>query len=149
MPLNGNLLTLTGVSVSEVNDLLGASYKLYRHSETNETILRTLGYSLPEGLHSLVQTVLTPTTHFASQRTLSQTPRKQAYHALWSGKETCPSQSLLIRYCNGTQPRQRLSLLEWHKWHDLVSDEANVVPDRRKDRPTPRHVILLQYSLPT
>ncbi|KAH9064052.1 subtilisin-like protein [Lactarius vividus] len=72
----GNWLTLTGVSASKANDLLGASYRLYRHTETNETIVRTIGYSLPVALHAHVQTVA-PTTYFASPR-LSwqwQTPR--------------------------------------------------------------------------
>ncbi|KAH9003213.1 subtilisin-like protein [Lactarius hatsudake] len=48
----GNWLTLTGVSVSKANDLLGASYRLYRHTETNEIIVRTIGYSLPPVLHA-------------------------------------------------------------------------------------------------
>ncbi|KAH9041615.1 subtilisin-like protein [Lactarius pseudohatsudake] len=48
---DGNWLTLTGVSVSKANDLLGASYQLYRHAETNEPIVRTIGYSLPAALH--------------------------------------------------------------------------------------------------
>ncbi|KAF8263238.1 subtilisin-like protein [Lactarius quietus] len=61
----GSALTLTGVSVSQANALLGASYQLYRHVETNETILRTLGYALPAILHNLVQTVV-PTTCFVS-----------------------------------------------------------------------------------
>lgn len=30
-----NWLTLTGVPVSRANDLLGASYKFYRHTKTN------------------------------------------------------------------------------------------------------------------
>ncbi|KAH9047425.1 subtilisin-like protein [Lactarius hengduanensis] len=73
----GNWLTLTGVSVSKANDLLGASYRLYRHTETNETIVRTIGYSLPAVLHAHVQTVA-PTTYFASPRMSWQTPRKRS-----------------------------------------------------------------------
>ncbi|KAH9052982.1 subtilisin-like protein [Lactarius deliciosus] len=73
----GNWLTLTGVSVSKANDLLGASYQLYRHTETNETIVRTIGYSLPTVLHAHVQTVA-PTTYFASPRMSWQTPRKRS-----------------------------------------------------------------------
>ncbi|KAH8979803.1 subtilisin-like protein [Lactarius akahatsu] len=72
----GNWLTLTGVSVSKANDLLGASYRLYRHTETNETIVRTIDYSLPVVLHPHVQTVA-PTTYFASPRMSWQTPRKR------------------------------------------------------------------------
>ncbi|KAH8994947.1 subtilisin-like protein [Lactarius akahatsu] len=70
----GNWLTLTGVSVSKANDLPGPSYQLYRHAETKEVIIRTVGYSLPAALHGHVQTVA-PTTYFASLRMSWQTPR--------------------------------------------------------------------------
>ncbi|KAH9062403.1 peptidase S8/S53 domain-containing protein [Lactarius vividus] len=36
---------------SSPNALLGASYQLYRHVETNETVVRTIGYALPAALH--------------------------------------------------------------------------------------------------
>ncbi|KAH9003761.1 subtilisin-like protein [Lactarius hatsudake] len=73
----GNWLTLTGVSVSKANDLLGASYQLYRHAETKEVIICTVNYSLPAALHGHVQTVA-PTTFFASPRMSWQTPRKRS-----------------------------------------------------------------------
>ncbi|KAH9003215.1 subtilisin-like protein [Lactarius hatsudake] len=73
----GNWLTLTGVSVSKANDLLGASYQLYQHVGTNEIIVRTIGYSLPAALHGHVLTVA-PTTFFASSRMSWQTPRKRS-----------------------------------------------------------------------
>jgi tripeptidyl-peptidase-1 len=73
---SGYWLTLTGVSVAKANDILGASYQHYRHAETNETIVRTVGYSLPAALQAHVQTVA-PTTYFASPRMLWQTPRKR------------------------------------------------------------------------
>ncbi|KAH8993909.1 subtilisin-like protein [Lactarius akahatsu] len=69
----GNWLTVTGVAVSTANELLGASYQLYRYAGTNETILRTVGYALPAALHVHVQTVA-PTTYFGSPLT----PRKRA-----------------------------------------------------------------------
>ncbi|KAF8264651.1 peptidase S8/S53 domain-containing protein [Lactarius quietus] len=68
----GNWLMLTGVPISQANELLGASYQLYRHTETNNTILRTVSYSLPTVLHAHVQTVA-PTTYFASTRARWQT----------------------------------------------------------------------------
>ncbi|KAH9025347.1 peptidase S8/S53 domain-containing protein [Lactarius hengduanensis] len=68
----GSFLTVTAVSVSQANDLLGASYQLYTHTKTNETIVRTLGYSLPVVLHGHVQTVA-PTTFFSSLLTQWQT----------------------------------------------------------------------------
>ncbi|KAH9020584.1 peptidase S8/S53 domain-containing protein [Lactarius pseudohatsudake] len=82
----GSFLTVTAVSVSQANDLLGASYQLYTHTKTNETIVRTLGYSLPAVLHGDVQTVA-PTTFFSSLLTQEQTPRKRSrVAAVRSGK---------------------------------------------------------------
>ncbi|KAH8991273.1 subtilisin-like protein [Lactarius akahatsu] len=82
----GSFLTVTAVSVSQANDLLGASYQLYTHTKTNETIVRTLGYSLPVVLHGHVQTVA-PTTFFSSLLTQEQTPRKRSgVAAVRSGK---------------------------------------------------------------
>jgi tripeptidyl-peptidase-1 len=68
----GSSLKLTGVPISQANDFLGASYQLYRHVETNETIVRTTGYALPVVLHDLIQTVV-PTTCFGFPQ---QKPRK-------------------------------------------------------------------------
>jgi tripeptidyl-peptidase-1 len=76
MTHGGGWMTVTGVPVSRADELLGASYQLYRHTSTNDTILRTVGYSLPAALHAHVQTVA-PTTYFAPPlTTLQQTPRK-------------------------------------------------------------------------
>lgn len=38
----GHWLTLVGVPVSHSNELLGASYQVYLHSETNDALLRTV-----------------------------------------------------------------------------------------------------------
>ncbi|KAH9041309.1 subtilisin-like protein [Lactarius pseudohatsudake] len=70
----GNWLTVTGVPVSTANELLGASYQLYRWTGTNKTILRTVGYALPAALHAHVQTVA-PTTYFGSPLTPRERPR--------------------------------------------------------------------------
>ncbi|KAH9017787.1 subtilisin-like protein [Lactarius deliciosus] len=70
----GGWLTVTDVPVPQANELLGASYQLYRLAGTNETaILRTIGYALPKVLHARVNTVA-PTTFFASPRGLQLTP---------------------------------------------------------------------------
>ncbi|KAH9044202.1 subtilisin-like protein [Lactarius hengduanensis] len=61
MTYGGNSLALKGVSVTQANSLLGASYQLYRHVKSNETIIRTVGYALPASLHWHVLTVV-PTT---------------------------------------------------------------------------------------
>jgi tripeptidyl-peptidase-1 len=73
----GGWLTVTGVPVFQANNLLGASYRLYYHAGTNETIIRTLSYALPAALHIHVQTVA-PTTAFASMRLLQQTSRSRS-----------------------------------------------------------------------
>ncbi|KAH9033144.1 subtilisin-like protein [Lactarius hengduanensis] len=73
MTHGGSALMLKGVSVTQANTLLGASYQLYRHVESGETIVRTVGYSLPVALHWHVLTVA-PTTSFVSPRQW-QTPR--------------------------------------------------------------------------
>ncbi|KAH9033855.1 subtilisin-like protein [Lactarius hengduanensis] len=66
--LGGNWLKVVGVSVSQANDILGASYQLYQHVETNDAVIRTMSYSLPEVLHGHIQTIV-PTTHFGDPLT--------------------------------------------------------------------------------
>ncbi|KAH9161626.1 subtilisin-like protein [Lactarius sanguifluus] len=74
----GGWLTVTDVPVPQANELLGASYQLYRLAGTNDTaILRTVGYALPKVLHAHVKTVA-PTTFFASARTLQLTPHRHS-----------------------------------------------------------------------
>ncbi|KAH9170163.1 subtilisin-like protein [Lactarius sanguifluus] len=68
MTHGGNTLKLKGVSVTQANTLLGASY---------QTIVRTVGYSLPRALHWHVLTVV-PTTSFVSPPAQWQTPRNDS-----------------------------------------------------------------------
>jgi tripeptidyl-peptidase-1 len=75
--LGGGWLTAAAVPVSRANKLLGASYQLYNHIQTNETILRTVGYALPAALHIHVQTIA-PTTAFTSTQDVQQTPRSRS-----------------------------------------------------------------------
>ncbi|KAH9046089.1 subtilisin-like protein [Lactarius hengduanensis] len=84
----GSALMLKGVSVTQANTLLGASYQLYRHVESGETIVRTVGYSLPVALHWHVLTVA-PTTSFGSEYDIGRAcddaiePRKSQFrHAV-------------------------------------------------------------------
>ncbi|KAH9073468.1 subtilisin-like protein [Lactarius deliciosus] len=73
----GSWLKLTGIPVSQANELLGASYQVYRRIGTNDsTIIRTVGYGLPSVLHAHVRTVI-PTTYFASTGALRQTSRSR------------------------------------------------------------------------
>ncbi|KAI9437285.1 subtilisin-like protein [Lactarius indigo] len=71
----GGWLKISGVPVSQADELLSASYQLYRHVEANETevVLRTVGYALPAVLHAHVQMVA-PTTYFDPPRKLLSTP---------------------------------------------------------------------------
>ncbi|KAF8263391.1 peptidase S8/S53 domain-containing protein [Lactarius quietus] len=71
MTLGGNWLAVINVTVSQANKMLGASYELYRHIETNDTVLRTISYSLPEALHDHIKTVV-PTTYFGSPEGMKQ-----------------------------------------------------------------------------
>ncbi|KAH9162435.1 subtilisin-like protein [Lactarius sanguifluus] len=107
----GNWLTLTGVSVSKANDLLGASYQLYRHAETNETIVRTIGYSLPVALHGHVQTVA-PTTYFASRRMSWQTSRKRSGGAA-AGQVNATSGDLVTALLGRVDHDVTLPFLRW------------------------------------
>ncbi|KAH9035676.1 subtilisin-like protein [Lactarius hengduanensis] len=70
LTLGGNWLKVIGVPVpqAQANDILGASYQLYQHVKMNNTVLRTVSYSLPDVLHGHIQTVV-PTTYFGSPRT--------------------------------------------------------------------------------
>ncbi|KAH9987763.1 subtilisin-like protein [Russula compacta] len=70
----GSWLTLSGVPLAKANALLGASYQLYRHAETDETIVRTTRYALPAALQEKVLTVA-PTTYFGSPRALRRRSR--------------------------------------------------------------------------
>ncbi|KAH9015093.1 subtilisin-like protein [Lactarius pseudohatsudake] len=69
----GSWLTLTAVPISRANELLSASYQLYQHIGTNDTVLRTLSYGVPAALVEHVQNVA-PTTHFGFPRTSRQEP---------------------------------------------------------------------------
>ncbi|KAH9054784.1 subtilisin-like protein [Lactarius vividus] len=76
----GAWLTVSNLLVSQANEMLGASYQLYRHAEVNDTIIRTVSYSLPEVLHAHIQAIA-PTTYFASTWTQRQTPHRRSVGA--------------------------------------------------------------------
>ncbi|KAH9054786.1 subtilisin-like protein [Lactarius vividus] len=76
----GAWLTVSNLLVSQANEMLGASYQLYRHAEVNDTIIRTVSYSLPEVLHTHIQAIA-PTTYFASTWTQRQTPHRRSVGA--------------------------------------------------------------------
>ncbi|KAF8259985.1 subtilisin-like protein [Lactarius quietus] len=63
MRQGGNTVMLKAVPVTKASTLLNASYQVYRHVESHETIVRTVSYGLPAALHEHVRTVV-PTTAF-------------------------------------------------------------------------------------
>ncbi|KAH9062404.1 subtilisin-like protein [Lactarius vividus] len=95
MTHGGTTLTLSGVSIIQANALLDASYQLYRHVETNETVIRTIGYALPAALHGLVQTVV-PTTCFFIPHTQWQSPRKRAGGATAGSKKPVSAEIVTV-----------------------------------------------------
>ncbi|KAH8987467.1 subtilisin-like protein [Lactarius akahatsu] len=96
MTHGGNTLMLKAVSVTQANTLLGASYQLYRHVERGETIIRTVGYSLPVALHWHVLTVA-PTTSFVSLRTQWQALRNRSDRAAVKSTSGGPATMLSSR----------------------------------------------------
>lgn len=93
----GGWLTVYNVSITQANALLGATYQRYRHIETNETIIRTIGYALPAELHVHVQTVA-PTTYFGSPRALRLTSK------VMSNGPTLPNGDLELQNMSATSP---------------------------------------------
>ena len=69
---------VTDVRMSQASQLLSASYQLYRNMKTNETTMRTVGYSLPEVLHRHVQTIV-PATCFSSMEVTVQAPHRRSF----------------------------------------------------------------------
>ncbi|KAI6152381.1 peptidase S8/S53 domain-containing protein [Pisolithus tinctorius] len=60
------------VPVSLAEEMLDTKYHIYRHSETDEYIVRTTSYSLPEVLHEHIQ-FIQPTTMFARFKAFKST----------------------------------------------------------------------------
>ena len=73
----GCWLTVTNVDVSQENQLLDASYKVYRNLKTGHTTIRTFSYALHAVLYTIMETVA-PTTYFPSTRGMRQTPRRRS-----------------------------------------------------------------------
>ncbi|KAF8258755.1 subtilisin-like protein [Lactarius quietus] len=101
--LGGDWLAVINVSLSQANEMLGASYQLYNHVETNDSVIRTISYSLPEALHGHIETVV-PTTYFASALTEAMKPRMHLSATVGAGTKT-GSGELIAR----TEPTKRKS----------------------------------------
>ncbi|KAH9012183.1 subtilisin-like protein [Lactarius pseudohatsudake] len=87
----GGWLTVADVPMSQANNILNASYRLYQHAKTNETVIRTISYGLPVVLHPHIKTVA-PTTYFSSPRMLRHTPHLR--HRV--GTMTAPAQAVSV-----------------------------------------------------
>ncbi|KAF8267626.1 subtilisin-like protein [Lactarius quietus] len=141
---DGSWLVLTGVPVSQANELLGASYQLYRRTGTNDTtILRTTGYTLPAVLHGHVRTVI-PTTCFASTRTLWRIPQKLTVNAtadlVSRGLVKKPIKPADVRWMYGTfgyvpaaTDRNALGIAAYEKDYPSRADLTNFMAEYRTD----------------
>ena len=59
---SGDWISIT-IPVGQLERMLGTKYHVYKHIETETTLIRTTSYSLPSVLHDHV-TVITPATYF-------------------------------------------------------------------------------------
>ena len=94
--------------VSQANQLLGASYQLYRNIKTNETIIHTVDYQLPAVLHKDIQTVA-PTTYFPSTQVTGQTPHRRYFEAA----PAPPAPEKLVTALSSHNSRVWPGLLQW------------------------------------
>ena len=101
-------MTVKEVFVSQANQLLGASYQMYRNSKTNHKIIRTVGYALPAVLHPHIKTVA-PTTHFPSLRGRRQTPRRRSSGSAPAQSEVVSGNVVRAR----PEPGNMVSFLRW------------------------------------
>ena len=60
------------IPVSQLEQMLGTKYHIYKHSATEATLIRTTSYSLPSVLHDHV-TVVTPSTYFGRPKPQDKT----------------------------------------------------------------------------
>ncbi|KAH8980796.1 subtilisin-like protein [Lactarius akahatsu] len=148
----GAWLTVSNVLVSQANEILGASYQLYRHAKVNDTIIRTVSYALPDVLHAHIQAVA-PTTYFTSTRTLRQTPRRRSVEAeaaeAASGKpvtmlssradwdEVTPSELRWLyktfAYVPAAADRNTLGMFGYEKEYPSQTDLTEYMTDFRSD----------------
>ncbi|KAH9026417.1 subtilisin-like protein [Lactarius hengduanensis] len=137
----GGWLTVADVPMSQANNILSASYQLYRHAKTNETIIRTISYGLPVELHSHIKTVA-PTTYFSSPRMLRHTPRLHRR----AGTMAAPAKAASVDLGKGLSRRNDMVTPSFLRW---IYNTLGYVPgatDRNKlgitgfigDSPSPK-----------
>ncbi|KAJ7065361.1 peptidase S8/S53 domain-containing protein [Mycena amicta] len=74
----GEWITLH-VPIAQAERMLDAKYGVYYNAKSNEYIVRTMSYSLPQELHAHVD-VVTPTTYFGTMRAMRATSFIQDAH---------------------------------------------------------------------
>nr|VWP02127.1 Eukaryotic translation initiation factor 3 subunit G (eIF3g) (Eukaryotic translation initiation factor 3 RNA-binding subunit) (eIF-3 RNA-binding subunit) (Translation initiation factor eIF3 p33 subunit homolog) (eIF3 p33 homolog) [Ganoderma boninense] len=67
----GDWITIR-VSVAQAERMLGTKYNVYRHGKSDEYVIRTMNYNLPNVLHDHVA-VVAPTTYFATMKSMRAT----------------------------------------------------------------------------
>ncbi|KAH9054780.1 subtilisin-like protein [Lactarius vividus] len=137
----GAWLTVSNLLVSQANEMLDASYQLYRYAKMNDTIIRTVSYSLPEVLHAHVQAIA-PTTYFASTRTRRQTPRRgsvESAAAVLSSREVRVAPSQLrwlyktLAYVPTAADRNALAVFGYQKEYPSETDLTMFTTNFRSD----------------
>ena len=68
---SGDWVTLR-IPVDLAEKMLSAKYNIYRHTTSGEEVVRTLSYSLPEGLHDHID-MISPCTYFGTLRSMKVT----------------------------------------------------------------------------
>ncbi|KAH8979045.1 peptidase S8/S53 domain-containing protein [Lactarius akahatsu] len=129
--------SISATLVPQPNRILGASYQLYQHVETNDTVLRTIGYSLPESLHEHVQTIV-PTTYVSSPLTAAM--RLQMYPS--TGVEA-QAKAVLLRREEGVTPSYLRSLYKTMGYVPKATDRnALGIADYGGQFPSPQDLAL-------
>ncbi|KAH8987498.1 subtilisin-like protein [Lactarius hatsudake] len=147
----GAWLTVSNVLVSQANEMLGASYQLYRHAKVNDTIIRTVSYALPDVLHAHIQAVA-PTTYFTSIQTQRRTPPRRSVKAaaalaeteatsgkpvtVLSSRITSPILRVLYKtsaYVPAAADRNSLGIFGYQKQYPSMTDLARYMRNFRSD----------------
>ena len=94
--------------MSQVNQLLGASYQLFQNLKTNDTIIRTVGYALPAVLHARIRTVA-PTTYFPFTRGMQRASRVRPFGGSSAQAQPASGNVVMAGQVPGITP----SVLRW------------------------------------
>ncbi|KAH9059157.1 subtilisin-like protein [Lactarius vividus] len=149
----GSWLTLAGVPVSQANDILGASYRLYNHVETNHTVLRTISYSIPEALYEHIHTIV-PTTYFGAPPTEGRKLRIHPKSTIWARAEPGSEESVKVlssRYLEGyVSPPYVRWLYNTLGYHPAAVDRNVIgVAGYNKEYPSPKDLGLFMTAFRT